>query len=58
MWLVCAAVDNDFDLKDLNKYLPCSSGNLRGADPESLEKILGCRKGIVNYYSMINDTAK
>ena len=58
MWLVCAAVDNDFDLKDLNKYLPCSSGNLRGADAESLEKILGCRKGIVNYFSMINDVQK
>ena len=58
MWLICAAVDNDFDLKDLNKYLPCGSGNLRGADPESLEKYLGCRKGTVNYYSMINDTTK
>ena len=56
--MVCAAVDNDFDLKDLNKYLPCSSGNLRGADLPDLEKYLGCRKGTVNYFSIINDVEK
>jgi len=56
MWLVCAAVDNEFDLKDLNNYLPVASGNLRGADEESLNKFLGTKKGMVSYFSMLNDT--
>lgn len=58
MWLVCADVNNNFDLKDLNKYLPCSSGNLRGADEDSLMKYLGCVKGLVNYFSIVNDVDK
>lgn len=58
MWLVCAAHDNEFDMKDLNKYLPVGSGNLRGADPEPLEQFLGCKKGLVNFFSIINDTDK
>jgi len=58
MWLVCAAVDTVVDMKALNKYLPCGSGNLRGADADSLENILGCRKGVVNYFSIVNDTEK
>lgn len=43
MWLVCADVDADIDLKALNKYLPCTSGSLRAADHESLEKYLGSK---------------
>lgn len=43
MWLICAGVDTEVDMKGLNKYLPVGSGNLRGADLESLEKYLGCR---------------
>jgi prolyl-tRNA synthetase len=58
MWLVCAAVDTDIDLKALNKHLPCASGSLRAADNESLEKYLGCRQGMCNYFSMINDAEK
>jgi Ala-tRNA(Pro) deacylase len=58
MWLVCAAVDTNVDMKALNKYLPCSSGNLRGAGLEDLEKYLGCYKGVVNYFSIVNDTEK
>lgn len=58
MWLVCAAVDTDIDMKALNKYLPVGSGNLRGADLDSLGKYLGCIKGTVNYFSMINDVEK
>ena len=58
MWLVCADVDTEIDLKALNKYLPCTSGSLRAADHESLEKFLGCRQGMCNYYAMINDTGK
>lgn len=58
LWLVCADVNNNFDMKDLNKYLPVKNGDLRGADLETLEKVLGCRKGLVNYFSIINDTQK
>lgn len=58
MWLVCAAVDNSFDLKDLNKHLPVKNGDLRGADLEVLEKYLGCRKGTVNFFSILNDKEK
>jgi len=58
MWLVAAAVDTEVDMKALSKHLGVGSGNLRGADAESLENILGCRKGVVNYFAMINDTEK
>jgi len=58
MWLVCAATDTNIDTKALNKYLPCASGSLRAADHESLEKYLGCRQGMCNYFAMINDTGK
>jgi hypothetical protein len=56
MWLICAAHDTEIDLKALNKHLPCSSGNLRGADAESMEKFTGCKKGMVNFFSVVNDT--
>lgn len=58
MWLICADVNNNFDLKDLNKYLPVKSGDLRAADEESLMTYLGCIKGLVNYFAMINDVDK
>jgi len=58
MWLICADVNNNFDMKDLNKYLPVKNGDLRGADAEALEKYLGCRQGLVNYFSVVNDTEK
>ena len=43
MWLLCAGAHTDVDLKALNKYLPCTSGSLRAADHDSLEKYLGCK---------------
>lgn len=58
MWLVCAGVDTTVDMKALSKHLKVGSGNLRAADLESLEKYLGCRKGLVNYFATINDTGK
>jgi len=58
LWLVCAAADTEVDLKALNKHVKCSSGNLRAADADALEKYLGCRKGMVNYFSTINDVDK
>ena len=42
-------------MKALNKYLPCASGSLRGANEEKLWDILGCKKGMVNYFSIVND---
>lgn len=58
MWLVCAQVDTEVNMKGLEKYFKVGSGNLRGADQDSLEKYLGCRKGTCNYFSMINDVDK
>lgn len=58
MWLISAAVDTEVDMKALTKKLGVGSGNLRGADAEPLESILGCRKGVCNYFSMVNDVEK
>ena len=58
VWLVCADVNNEFDLKLLAKHLGVGASNLRGADEVSLKNYLGCVKGMVNYFSMINDTDK
>mmetsp|Transcript_35021 Transcript_35021/g.53760 ORF Transcript_35021/g.53760 Transcript_35021/m.53760 type:complete len:364 (+) Transcript_35021:182-1273(+) len=58
MWLICAGVDTELDLKAVNKWLKVASGNLRGADEESLTKFLGCRKGMVNFFGTINDSER
>lgn len=58
IWLICAGVDTEFDLKDVGKYLSVGGGNLRGADENVLYDLLGCKKGMVNYFSMLNDTDK
>jgi len=58
MFLVCAQVDTEVNMKALEKHFKVGSGNLRGADAGSLEKYLGCRQGTVNYFSIINDTEK
>ena len=63
MWLVCCAVDTEFDVdkglgKSLTKKGKCSSGALRGAGPDELAKYLGCKKGMVNYFSTVNDVDK
>jgi hypothetical protein len=58
IWLICAGVDTEFDLKEVSKYLKVGSGNLRGADEDALYKLLGCKKGMVNLYGMINDVEK
>ena len=55
MWLVIAAHDTVVDMKELTKHLKVGSGNLRGADEESLEKYLGAKKGHVCIYSLMND---
>jgi len=58
IWLVCASALTEFDMKEFNKYLKVGSGNLRGADESALESLLGCKKGMVNFYSIINDKEK
>ena len=55
MYLVCAQVDTEVNLKALNKYLPVGSGNLTWAKGDALEKYLGCSQGNVNYFSIVND---
>ena len=37
IWLVCAAVETNINLKDLSKFLSVKSGNLRFCDDETLE---------------------
>jgi hypothetical protein len=56
MWLVCAGVDTVVDTKALEKLWKVPSGKLRGADEASLNKFLGTKKGMVNYFSIVNDT--
>ena len=58
MWLVIAAHDTEFDMKDLQKEFKVGSGNLRGASLETMEKALGATKGAVNLFSIINDESK
>ena len=55
IWLVSAAGDTEFDMKEFNKYLKVGSGNLRGADESVLDSLLGCKKGMVNFFALIND---
>jgi len=43
MWLICAALNTNVDMKGLQKHLKVGSGNLRGGDAEPLFKHLGCK---------------
>merc|ERR1712098_740923 len=55
MWLVVAKPDEVIDLKLVAKHIGVSAGNFRAADGDSLQKYLGCQKGNVNYFSILND---
>lgn len=57
-YLVIAAHDTNIDMKGLTKHLKAGSGNLRGGDVEIMEAMLGAKKGSLNLFSIINDTAK
>jgi len=57
-FLVIAAHDTNIDMKGLTKHLKAGSGNLRGGDVEVMEAMLGAKKGALNLFSIINDTAK
>ena len=45
-------------MKGLEKHLKTGSGNLRAADVEVMEQIIGAKKGAVNLFAIINDTEK
>jgi len=55
MWLVICAHDCAFNMNDLTKFLGVGSGNLRGADPEVMEAIIGAKAGGVNLFAILND---
>jgi Ala-tRNA(Pro) deacylase len=57
-YLVIAAHDTNIDMKGLTKHLKAGSGNLRGGDVEIMEAMLGAKKGSVNLFAILNDTAK
>lgn len=54
--MASAAADTQIYIKALNKYLNVRSGNLRAADAKYLQQNLGCQKGLVNYFSIFNDS--
>lgn len=58
LWLVIAAHDTKFDVKDLQKEFKVGSGNLRGASLETMEATLGAKKGAVTLFSIVNDEPK
>ncbi len=45
-------------MKALTKHLKAGSGNLRGGEVDVMEAMLGAKKGAVNLFSILNDTAK
>jgi prolyl-tRNA synthetase len=57
-YLVIAAHDTAIDMKGLTKHLKVGSGNLRGGEVEVMQAMLGAKKGAVNLFAIINDTAK
>lgn len=57
-YLVIAAHDTTIDMKGLTKHLKVGSGNLRGGEVEVMEAMLGAKKGAVNLFAILNDTAK
>jgi prolyl-tRNA synthetase len=58
MWLISAHVDTEVNMQALEKHLKVKNGGLRGADEGRLSTHLGCVKGMVNYYAILNDTSK
>jgi Ala-tRNA(Pro) deacylase len=57
-YLVIAAHDTAIDMKGLTKHLKVGSGNLRGGEVEVMQAMLGAKKGAVNLFAILNDTAK
>jgi len=42
-------------MNELTKFLGVGSGNLRGADPEVMEAMIGAKAGGVNLFAILND---
>lgn len=57
MYLVIAAHNTEIDMKALTTHVKAGSGNLRGGDADVMEQVLGARKGAVNLFAIVNDTA-
>lgn len=55
MWLVICTHDCTFNMNELTKFLGVGSGNLRGADPEVMEALIGAKAGGVNLFAILND---
>jgi Ala-tRNA(Pro) deacylase len=58
LFLIVAAHDTKVDLKALEKHYKTGSGNLRGADADVMESVLGVKPGSVNLFSILNDKTK
>lgn len=54
-YLICACVDTVIDMKAVARSHGIKPDNFRAADADVLYKQLGCRKGMVNFFSIIND---
>jgi hypothetical protein len=44
-------------MKALEKHLKSGSGNLRAGDQDVMEQLLGAKKGAVNLFAIMNDSA-
>ena len=58
VYLVIAAHDTAIDMKGLTTHLKAASGCLRAGDEDVMDQLLGAKKGAVNLFSILNDTAK
>jgi prolyl-tRNA synthetase len=54
-WLICAEVNCAVDLKAVAKSIGVKPDNFRAAEADALYKFLGCKKGMVNFFSIVND---
>ena len=58
MYLVVAAGSTETDLKAMWKKIGATGGNVRAAGEDVLEEVLGCKKGGVTLFSIVNDVNK
>lgn len=58
LFLVVAAHDTEVNLKALEKHLKTGSSNLRAAEENVMEEILGVKKGSVCLFAILNDKDK
>lgn len=52
---MCADVNTTINLKEVAKSVGVKPDNFRAADADVLYKQLGCKKGMVNFLSIVND---